>query len=185
MGMGINDFIKSIICPEAFIQKDNIPDSLLIEEPDNTANKMLRSVRVTGLNEVYAALKLDTEGFEFTGNLILKGNYKKSCDALLFCRVGSQNYVLIIELKSNEYDMKEVLSKFRNARATLDWMMNMFKAYHGSDLPFDGTRVIPVLFDRKLTKGASKQDSKGYKFIHYGFGKPDNEGNIKSIINKW
>jgi len=179
--MKLSEVILEIINPAVFIEHS---PELVIDEPQNVDNRQLKSVKITGIQEVYAAIKLDTENIPFTGCLINDGKYKKACDAIVFCKVNNKDYIFIIELKSNELDLNEVIQKFRNARGFIEYLRTIFNYYHKLKVPdIDNDKIISILFDRKFTRKPVLVEKHGEKFKHQGFGNPHNEVNIRRFVN--
>jgi hypothetical protein len=182
--MTLTESIIEIINPITFINFNNSDDSIVVDEPKNLENKQLKSIKINGIQEVYAAIKLDLENVPFTGRLINEGKYKKACDAILFCKVNNKDYIFIIELKSNELNLNEVIQKFRNAKCFIEYLRVILKCYHNIDIPdIDNNKIISLLFDRKLTRKPTIVDKNGEKFKHQGFGNPNNEVDIRRFIN--
>lgn len=157
-----------------------------LEEPQNTSTKELHSVKITGFQHIYFALKLDEDGYSFLGNLIA-GNHKyarKACDAVIFCEVkppGSPQpkpYIFLIEMKSGTKD--GLAQKFKNGNTFVAFLTSMLENHE--DISLSDFKVKHILFDRKMTKGKSIQtDIQGIKYYHQGFSNPDNETRIQKF----
>jgi len=182
--MTLSESIIDILNPITYINFNNSDDSIVVDEPNNSDNKQLKSVKIKGIQEIYAAIKFDFENISFAGRLINDGKYKKACDAILFCKVSNKDYIFIIELKSNELDLKEVIQKFRNTKGFIEYLRVILKSYHNLEIPdIESNKIISILFDRKLTRKPTPIEKNGEKFKHQGFGCPNNEVDIRRFIN--
>lgn len=170
--------LEQFIHKDAHILANHVANTITISEPQNTGRKQLHSVKITGFEKIYFALKLDHNNHPFLGDLIPKGLWRKSVDALIFGRVNERNYIFLIELKSRTAD--DVVEKIRSSKAFLSFLFTIFKEHYGIDIQ-ENVRIRSVLFDRKVIKGKPQINDKGY--YQEGFAKTDNETRIRNFIH--
>jgi len=169
--------LEEFIHRDAHIQADQVAKTITISEPQNTGKRQLRSVKIKGFQEIYFALKLDHEDCPFLGNLIPKGLWRQSVDAVIFGKVNKHDYIFLIELKSNESGGVE--KKFKSSKAFLSFLFRIFKEHYDLDIQED-VRISSIRFGRNLNDGRPEINDKGY--YNQGFAKTDNETWIRNFI---
>jgi len=170
--------LEKFIHEDAHIQADQVAKTITISEPQNTGRKQLHSVKITGFEKIYFALKLDLDNRPFLGNLVPKGFWRKSVDAVIFAKVNKRDYIFLIEMKSRTAD--NVSEKIKSSKAFLSFLFTIFKEHYGVDIQED-VHIRCVLFDRKVIKGKPQINDKGY--YQEGFAETDNETRIRNFIN--
>lgn len=119
--------------------------SIKIEESEGDAS--LKSVTINKFTEVYFAFKLDHRDYPFLGKLISNGIWKRAVDAVIFGRVGGDDYIFLVELKSKAR-LKESVGKFKSSRAFIAFLRTVFELHDNLPMP-DNSNVISILFDAK------------------------------------
>ncbi len=169
--------LEKFIHQDAHILANHLAKTITISEPQNTGKKQLHSVKIKGFEEIYFALKLDLDSYPFLGNLIPKGLWRKSVDAIIFAKVNKRDYIFLVEMKSRKAD--DVVEKIGSSKAFLSFVFTIFKEHYSIDIQED-VRIRSILFDRKLTKRRPQINAKGY--YHQGFDNTDNETMIRNFI---
>lgn len=148
----------------------------------------LKSVKIVGIEEIIIAFKPDDKNYHFLGKLIKDKikHIKKACDGIIFCKIKSQNYVLLVELKS---DYKDGLQdKYKAGRLFISFLNEILKNYYNITVNF---MVINVLFDTNPQKGkpmflpVPNQRKENIEiYVQQGFQKSEgNESRIRDILN--
>jgi len=162
--------LEEFIHKDAHILANHVANTITISEPKNTAGNELHSVKIKDFQKVYFALKLDLEAYPFLGNLIPKGVWRKSVDAVIFGKVNKRDYIFLIEMKSK--DTKGVSQKFKSSKAFISFLFTIFEEHYGVDVR-ENTKICCILFDRRVQKGRPQTNDAGYR--RYGFDATDNE----------
>lgn len=181
---GLSEKLSQLIHQEAHIFFDDKNKVVRIEEPQNTKSTQLRSVIIKGIQNFYFALKLDHEKHKFLGSLINDvTDIKKACDAIIFCQVNNQNYIFLVEMKSD--DSEGVAEKIKSTEAFLAFLEVILQNHYKIQI-IDNVKIRNILFDRKVNKGKpiGEISKKGVDFLHQGFDKQDNnEAWIRNFIH--
>lgn len=164
---------------------------LLTEKPDknDTKGSPLLSVTIENIDDVYIVMKLDETHYDFLkqDGLIKNSNKHhahKRCDFLVFCKVKKQDYILLIELKSNK--VENVPEKIKTTKAIIAFFAELLKQYY--QLNIDTFTQIAILFDRKTHKTTSTGKAQNLLDIdiickHQGFDNKDKE--CRTYINRF
>lgn len=179
----LGDILQGLIHENVVLPFDEKTKSIKIEEAENTDNKQLRSVKLTGISTFYFAFKLDDERHPFLGKLIQAKakNIRKAVDAVLFCKVAGQATIFLIELKSNR--VEQIAEKMKSSKAFIAFLTSFLSSYEKIDL--SKFQIKSILFDRNVRKGKQPQTriNKDETFYHYGFKKLDNEVHVRVFIH--
>ena len=118
--------LGQILNPIKYAQSTN--SILTIAEKHKQAS--LKNINIVGVGQNALALKLDECGFP--GNNIFNAQHPmhRACDAVAFCVVGGEPYVLCCELKSSEPTRREATEQFRSAHCFLNYLDSLLKTYH-------------------------------------------------------
>ncbi len=155
--------------------------SITIVESEDDAS--LKSVTINKFTEVYFAFKLDDRDHPFLGKLIYGGIWTRAVDAVIFGRVGSDDYIFLVELKSNAKPSESV-GKFKSSRAFIAFLRTVFELHDDLPLP-DNSNIISILFDAK--PGSNKPsllERDGEIFRHEGF-KTSKKAHHETFIHKF
>jgi hypothetical protein len=100
---------------------------LTIKESDPKAT--LKRVEIVSVGA--AAYSLEYDKCHFPGNELFAphANLHRACDAIAFCEVDNDPYILCCELKSTEPDRKEVAEQLRNAECFLSYLDTLLQNY--------------------------------------------------------
>lgn len=102
---------------------------LSIEEKDRGAT--LKSVHIADVGQIAFVLNYDKCGFP--GQTVFTSPPGKAlhraCDAIAFCEIDNDPYILCCELKSSEPSRAEVSEQFRNAQCFLSFLDILLKQY--------------------------------------------------------
>jgi hypothetical protein len=194
--MELKDIFDILIHQEAFEGANfdvNSKSLMLVEKPLENNKTQLLSVTIKGIDEVYAAIKLDTDRRDFLrpDGLIRscegetdearRHDAHKKCDYLVFCRVNTQNYVLLIEMKSDE--AKHIPEKIKSSKAILAYFIELIRLCY--DYELTDFKQIAILFDKNSNKSITELERGNVKFKHQGFYKEQNGITLmKHLINQ-
>jgi len=148
----------------------------------------LHSVKIVGIEKIIIAFKPDDKNYHFLGGLIKDKvkHIKKACDGIIFCKIKGQNYVLLVELKS---DYKDGLQdKYKAGRLFITFLNEILKSYYNIKENF---MVINILFDTNPQKGKpmflpvpNQRNEEVEIYVQQGFQKSEgNESRIRDILN--
>jgi hypothetical protein len=72
----------------------------------------------------------------FPGDHLFKSGHRirRACDAVIFCLVNDEPYILCIELKTSEQTRKDVTEQFQSAHCLLDFLDSVLRTYHQTSL---------------------------------------------------
>lgn len=180
--MELQEIFDILIHQEAFegANFDNTSKSLMLtENPLENNHTQLLSVTIEGIDEVYAAIKLDADRRDFLRpdglirsregeeNQNKKHHAHKKCDYLIFCKVKTKNYVLLVEMKSDE--AKHIPEKMKSTQAILAYFVELIYLFYNYDL--SNFKQICILFDTNINKRITEIERGNVKYKHQGFGK--------------
>lgn len=153
---------------------------MLTENPLENNHTQLLSVTIEGIDEVYATIKLDADRRDFLrpNGLIRsceseetenrKHHAHKKCDYLIFCKVKTKNYVLLVEMKSSE--AKHIPEKMKSTKAIFAYFVELINLYYNYDELKDFKQIC-ILFDTNINKRITEIERENVKYKHQGFGK--------------
>ncbi|TAG87895.1 MAG: hypothetical protein EAZ20_09630 [Bacteroidetes bacterium] len=194
--MDLQTIFDILIHKEAFegANFDSISKSLmLIETHSENNNTQLLSVTIEGIDEVYIAIKLDADRRDFLRHDGLirscegeenekKHHAHKKCDYLVFCKVKTKNYALLVEMKSNE--AKYIPEKMKSTKAILAYFIELINLYYDYDELKDFKQIC-ILFDTNINKRITEVERGNIIYKHQGFGKQQNgRTQIKHLIHQ-
>jgi hypothetical protein len=195
--MALQAIFDILIHKEAFEGADFDSDSkslILVETPLKDNHTQLLSVTIEGIDEVYAAIKLDADrrdflrpnglirGCEGEENKNRKHHAHKKCDYLIFCKVKTKNYALLVEMKSDE--AKHIPEKMKSTKAILAYFIELIKLCYNYDELKDFKQIC-ILFDTKANKGIAELERENIIYKHQGFGKQQaGRTEIKHLIHQ-
>ena len=90
----------------------------------------LKSIHIVSVGQNALALKLDQCGFPGQKVFVTQHEMHRACDAVAFCLVGNEPFILCFELKSSEPSKDEISSQFRSAHCFLDYLDSLLCTYH-------------------------------------------------------
>ncbi len=126
--------IKKLLNHEKCVPCKN--NTLVIREPAHDAK--LKSINIiidagkdSFFNESTFHIKYDECGFpgEKLFNSDKSLGLLRACDAIAFCMIDGQGYILCCELKSSEPKINDVARQFRNAQCFLIYLNSILKHY--------------------------------------------------------
>lgn len=122
--------LNEICNPDIFhiIKKSN--DGILTlecHEADRSA--ILKKVEITGFSEI-STFKLDKLKFSDT---LLKNGHKgrKACDAIIFCMVDNDPYILIFDMKSSSPTTDDHIYQLRSGLLGSRYILELLKEFEG------------------------------------------------------
>lgn len=193
--MELQEIFDILIHQEAFEGANfdsNTKSLILTENPLENNHTQLLSVTIEGVDEVYAAIKLDADRRDFLRpdglirscegeeNQNKKHHAHKKCDYLIFCKVKTKNYVLLIEMKSSE--VKQIPQKMKSTKAILAYFIELINSYYDYDELKDFKQIC-ILFDTNTTRGIVKVERGNVIYKHQGFRKQqDGHTQMKHLI---
>ncbi len=178
--MKLQDIFDVLIHEEAFEGASFYAPSkslMLIEKPLENNNTQLLSIEINGIDEVYAAIKLDADRRDFLrpNGLIRncegeieekrKHHAHKKCDYLVFCKIGTNNYILLIEMKSEE--AKHIPEKIKSTKAIVAYFIELINLYYGYELTH--FKQIAILFDKSVKRYITELEKDNVRYKHQGF----------------
>jgi len=122
--------LGQILNPDKCAQSTN--STLTIAERDKQAS--LKSINIVSVGQNALALKFDECGFPSNKVFISSHPMHRACDAVAFCVVGDEPYVLCCELKSSKPTRHEAIEQFRSAHCFLDYLDSLLKMYYGQTI---------------------------------------------------
>lgn len=119
------DAIKSLLNSEKIVI---VSDSTIkITEPGREAS--LKHINIVSAGKDAIVLKFDHCGFPGSKIFTQTHDIHKACDAIAFCLVEGNPYILCIELKSSEPNQNEVTRQFNSSQCFLDFLNSILKRY--------------------------------------------------------
>jgi hypothetical protein len=111
--------------------------------------------------------------------LIRKGKFHKKCDFLVFCKINRKNYILLIEMKSE--NATHIPEKIKSTKAIIAFLQELIQNYYQED--FSNFTQIAILFDKKDTKGRviNVPNNSDVSYKHQGFSRQT----ARTEINKF
>lgn len=102
--------------------------TLTITERQRQAS--LKSINIVSVGQNALMLKFDECGFP--GNKVFNESHSmhRACDAVAFCIVGNEPYVLCCELKSSEPTRHKATEQFQSAHCFLNYLDSLLTTYH-------------------------------------------------------
>ena len=79
-------------------------------------------------------LKFDECGFPGSKLFIAKHSMHRACDAVAFCVVSGEPYILCCELKSSEPTRHEATEQFQSAHCFLNYLDSLLKTYYNQSI---------------------------------------------------
>lgn len=119
--------LQNILNPEKCIVVEN--STLSVIETGKEAS--LKSIHIVSVGQNALALKFDQCGFPGQKVFIAQHEMHRACDAVTFCLVGGEPFILCIELKSSEPSRSDISSQFRSAHCFLDFLNSLLGTYDG------------------------------------------------------
>jgi hypothetical protein len=120
------ELLREIFNPEKYIQSKD--SKLTIIEKHKQAS--LNNINIVSVGTNSLALKLDECGFPGAKLFITHHKMHRACDAIAFCMVGGEPYILCCELKSSEPTRHEATEQFQSAQCFLSYLDSLLKTYH-------------------------------------------------------
>jgi hypothetical protein len=149
--------IKSLLHPHKFQLSND--GKLSIKEADRKAT--LRSVQVDSVGA--SAFSIHYDQCKFPGELLFAPHktLHRACDAIAFCEVGGDPFIMCFELKSSEPARSEVAEQFRSAHCFLDYLATLLENYCTCDTIREWPRRYFVFHNQDalpMTKRASRDE---------------------------
>lgn len=94
----------------------------------------LKSISLVSTGQHALALKLDECGFPGQKVFIEKHEMHRACDAIVFCLVEQEPYILCLEMKSTEPNRVDAAKQFKSAVCFLDYLDSLLRTFHGLSL---------------------------------------------------
>lgn len=126
----ILETLHSIFNSEKCIQIESSTISIL--EPGRQAS--LKKVDIVSVGQNALAIKFDQCGFPGQKTFVSSHEMHRACDAIAFCCVNGNPFILCIELKSSEPNRDDVSRQFRSAHCLLDYIDSLLRTYHESTI---------------------------------------------------
>lgn len=116
---------------KTLLNKDKIKaaedSKITIEEKHKQAT--LRKVEIASVGTEAFSLRLETCGFPGQSTFSTNFPIHRACDALSFCMVEGQPYILCFELKSSEPTKHEITEQFKSAHCFLEYLESLLQNY--------------------------------------------------------
>lgn len=101
--------------------------TLTIEEPHKQAT--LKSVHIVSVGADAFSIKFDLCGFPGQAVFNAHPSLHRACDAVAFCEVDGEPYIICCELKSSEPTKPEVAEQFKSAHCFLGYLEILLSEY--------------------------------------------------------
>lgn len=131
---------------------------IIIEETHRQAT--LRKVEIASVGIHTFSLKLEKCGFPGQSTFSTHKPVHRACDAISFCVVEGQPYILCFELKSSEPTRHEVAEQFRSAHCFLDYLDSLLMHYCEGKSIKDWPKKYYVFHNQSRTPLAREVSSK-------------------------
>jgi hypothetical protein len=118
---------NKVILNEAF--KD---DSVYLEIEEKDKSAKLKKITLTGFSEIFAFTQDCVP--PPTSYLFKKHLASATCDAIIFCIIEDNPYILILDLKSSLNGHKENKYKCKSAKNLVSYLNDVLIEFKGSDL---------------------------------------------------
>jgi len=122
--------LVQILNPKKYVQ--SLDSKLTITEKHRQAT--LRNITIQSIGTGALALKLDECGFPGNKIFVEQHDMHRACDAVVFCVVSGEPYILCLELKSSEPNRNEVKQQFQNAHCFLNYLDSLLITYHNQSI---------------------------------------------------
>ncbi len=122
--------LGQILNPSKCVQGAN--STLTITEKNKQAS--LKNINIVSVGQNAFALKLDECGFPGGKVFNVPHHMHRACDAVAFCVVGDESYILCCELKSSEPTHHEATEQFQSAHCFLNYLDSLLRTYHGQTI---------------------------------------------------
>jgi hypothetical protein len=122
--------LKGILNPEKCL----LAQDATITVTELAKQASLKKINIVSVGPDAFALKLDECGFPGQKAFVAQHDMHRACDAVIFCVVGGEPFILCIELKSSEPNRNDIAQQFRSAHCLLDFLDSLLKNYHNLSL---------------------------------------------------
>ncbi len=122
--------LKQILNPEKCLQAHDA--TITVAETGKQAS--LKQIHIVSIGPDAFALKLDECGFPGQKTFVKQHDMHRACDAVIFCAVGGEPFILCVELKSSEPNRNDIAQQFRSAHCLLDFLDSLLRNYHNLSL---------------------------------------------------
>lgn len=133
--------------------------TLRVREADKKAT--LQSINIDSVGASAFFIQYDECKFPGAWSFAPHESLHRACDAIAFCEVDGNPYIMCIELKSTEPDRTEVAQQLRSAHCFLDYLTSIIEAYFKCDSIRHWPRRYFVFHDQGATplfKGVSRDE---------------------------
>ena len=102
---------------------------VIIEENGKQAS--LKKMQIDGVGTTAVALCFDKAGH----NTPFSDwhSVRKACDAILFCRLENDGYILCFDLKSGQPSKKDYIDQLKSAQCFVDYTVSILQNFHQLD----------------------------------------------------
>ena len=134
--------------------------TLRIKELDKKATLRLVHVDSVGIS----AFSIQYDECKFPGETLFAPHpsLHRACDAIAFCEVGGEPFIMCFELKSSEPSRHEVAEQFRSAHCFLDYLGTLLENYCSCDPIRDWPRRYFVFHNQHATPLAKRTSRDEY-----------------------
>ncbi len=122
--------LGQIFNPSKCVQGED--STLTVTESHKQAS--LKSINIVSVGQNAFALKFDACGFPGSNVFNVPHPMHRACDAVAFCVVGDEPYILCCELKSSEPSRHEATEQFRSAHCFLNYLDSLLMTYNGQTI---------------------------------------------------
>lgn len=108
----------------------------------------LKKVQIISAGQNAFAVKFDQCGFPGQKVFVDQHDMHSACDAIIFCLLDTEPFILCCELKSSEPKKGEITKQFKSAQCFLDYLDSLLSTYHNLSIK-DWSRRYFLFHDRK------------------------------------
>ncbi|MFZ2725234.1 MAG: hypothetical protein WAX77_03170 [Methylococcaceae bacterium] len=91
-------------------------------------NAHLKHVIISGIGDEAIAIILDEIGF--ATNIFIDGHKaKKACDAVIFCQIDNEGYILILDMKSSIPDDNDHVYQLISGDCFIDYLLSVLERF--------------------------------------------------------
>jgi len=160
----------------SFQQKKKVYFQITLDESDNSNKEnTLEKVTLRGFDDIYFALKFDNTYFlhrkfdseknenDYSDSLIIDKTIYKACDYIVWVNFEGRNLLLIIELKSKDFENKSIKLKFRNTIAFIEYLKLISESFRTISESGNFHIILLLINSKTVSKVIPKNDFGFYK----------------------
>lgn len=121
--------LNDICNPTTFHGTKSKNNSITLECLENDTSAVLKKVEISGFDEL-SSFKLDK--VKFLDSLLKKGHKaRKACDAIIFCTIDHDPFILIFDMKSSTPSDEEHIYQLKSGLLGSKYILDLLKEFEG------------------------------------------------------